>query len=223
MTGQEDRAGGVGITSEEEAPLGLRQRKQARTRAELKAAADRLFDRYGFDQVTVEDICDEVDISPRTFFRYFHSKDEIVFESVQPRYDQVTRELALRPPEEPAFEALASVLADVLGNPDYEQDAARVHTRMNNSPELMRASLGSYRRFQDDLVELIAPRSPCDGDRGRARLLVGVALVALQTAVEEWAEHPDQPLRTVLAAMLRQVAGVETTIDVPSRSRVRGR
>ncbi len=191
---------------------GLRQRKQARTRLELKAVADRLFDRDGFDHVTVDDICAEADVSPRTFFRYFHNKGEIVFSGLQPRYDRVTSELAARAADEPAFEALSHVIVDVLGDPGYEREAARIHRQITGSPELMRASLATYRTFLGQLVDLVVDRPPCNGDGQRARLLVGVVLVALETAVEQWGDDPDHPLRVELTTRLAQVAGVTHTL-----------
>lgn len=192
---------------------GLRERKQARTRAELKAVADRLFDLRGFDHVTVEDICTEVDLSPRTFFRYFRNKDDIVFAGLQPRYDRTLEELRKRPAEEPAYEALSAAILDTLGDPDYEREAHRIHRQITASPELMRASLATYRRFRDQLVDLLVDRPPCNGDTRRARLLIGVALVAVEIAIDEWSEHPGRPLRPQLEATLRQTSGTVTTLD----------
>ena len=140
-------------------PGGLRERKQARTRAELKAAADRLFDRRGFDAVTVEDICAEVEISPRTFFRYFHNKDEIVFEGIRPRLAQMVEAFANRPASEDAYQALCQALLSVAGDPDYQHELRWVHRLVSSSPELLGASLQHYRVCEDRLVDLVVARS----------------------------------------------------------------
>jgi AcrR family transcriptional regulator len=62
---------------------GLRERKRARTRAGAVDAALDLFVRHGYDNVTVADICEAAEISPRTFFRYFTGKEDVLAEPVR--------------------------------------------------------------------------------------------------------------------------------------------
>ena len=56
----------------------LRERKRRATRRRIEDAATALVEKHGFDNVTVEDICRDAEISRRTFFNYMESKDEAV-------------------------------------------------------------------------------------------------------------------------------------------------
>src|ERR1039458_5497120 len=59
---------------------GLRERKQARTRASLREHALRLFGEQGYHATTVEQIAAAAEVSPSTFFRYFPTKEDLVLQ-----------------------------------------------------------------------------------------------------------------------------------------------
>src|SRR6266511_4728960 len=90
--------------------IGLRERKKLRTRTELSDAAFRLFAERGFDETTIEDIVEQVEVSPRTFFRYFDSKEDVVIGFFDDLGLELWAMLESRPDKEAPFSALRGAL-----------------------------------------------------------------------------------------------------------------
>ncbi|MGK5555116.1 TetR family transcriptional regulator [Actinomadura kijaniata] len=93
---------------------GLRERKKARTRRALAAAALRLFAERGYEETTIADIAEAAEVSPRTFFAYFPSKEDVVFAEVDDRLAEVGELLADRPPGEPPLRTVRRAVVAVL-------------------------------------------------------------------------------------------------------------
>ncbi|MEU8272137.1 helix-turn-helix domain-containing protein [Sphaerisporangium sp. NPDC049002] len=88
---------------------GLRERKKLRTRRALIESAMRLFEDKGFEETTVAEIAAAVDVSTRTFFSYFASKEDVVFFDTRTRVDRALAVIAGRRPSEPVVELLLRV------------------------------------------------------------------------------------------------------------------
>src|SRR5687768_18194798 len=84
-----------------ESPAGRRERKKHQTAVALHEAALKLFARQGFAETTVEEIADEVDVSARTFFRYFSSKESVIYADEGVRRETWLAALHARPHDEP--------------------------------------------------------------------------------------------------------------------------
>jgi AcrR family transcriptional regulator len=102
-------------------PPGLRERKKARTRAELQRHALRLFRDRGYAATTVDDIAAAADVSRSTFFRYFPTKDDVVlFDDVDPLLEA---EFAAQPPGTPFLTAVRRAIRDAFASLTPEKRA----------------------------------------------------------------------------------------------------
>lgn len=93
--------------------MGRRERKKMRTREALIDAAFELFSAKGFDATTVEEIADAVDVSSRTFFRYFASKEDVALTFQEDLMHGVLDAFAARPADEPVMTALRRAVVAV--------------------------------------------------------------------------------------------------------------
>jgi AcrR family transcriptional regulator len=97
-------------TLEQAGQLGRRERKKRATRLALKAAALELVSERGFANVTVEDIADKVDVSVRTFFNYFPTKEAAVVGEDPSLIEEMKELLIGLPPQLTPLDTLEAVL-----------------------------------------------------------------------------------------------------------------
>src|SRR5687767_8229874 len=95
-------------------PQGLRERKKRRTRDALIDAAYNLVIGQGYEATTVDQIADAVEVSPRTFFRYFGSKEDVVLDLQDRIWDAVHESFENQPPELPVVAAIRAAMSEVL-------------------------------------------------------------------------------------------------------------
>ena len=167
---------------------GLRERKKLATRSALHEAALRLVAERGLGGVSIEDIADRADVSPRTFFNYFSSKDDAVL-GLDPEASghQVAAFLA-RPADETPVEALRAVAraqAEEMAT-DTELWPLRL-TVIDASPALLARLAAAFGEGEKALAEAIATRTGMRaGTDAYPALLAGVAGVAMRTALHRW-------------------------------------
>jgi AcrR family transcriptional regulator len=196
-------------------PTSLRERKKDRTRRTLQAEALRLFTAKGFQATTIEEIAAAAEVAPRTFFRYFPTKEEVVFWAEhQPA---LAGFVAARPDDEPAFQALRRGLVDGLAS-FYDQDRERLLERSKlvcRTPALQ----PRWRQQQADLAAgmalILAHRLGVHADDLEVRAMAAAVAAALFVAIEEWQAHDgqqdlgaliDRALGSVLAGPLQVTA-----------------
>jgi AcrR family transcriptional regulator len=111
-------------------PVGLRERKKARTRETIAATAIRMFLEAGFDQVSITDIAREAEVSRRTLFSYFPTKEDLVLQRFADHEDEAARIVRARLPGRPPLDALRAAMLDALRRRDP-------NTGLNDHPEML--------------------------------------------------------------------------------------
>jgi AcrR family transcriptional regulator len=165
---------------------GLRERKKQQTRQAIHDAAMRLFAERGFEATTIADIAAAADISPRTFFAYFASKEEAVFAKFEPAFEDFDRTLSERPPGTTALDALRTWIAraaqEFMGDIERERLEAKLR---HESPAVAACDLQHMRRFEQRLAEAVGEDLGEPADALRPRLVAAAAVAALQASSDK--------------------------------------
>jgi AcrR family transcriptional regulator len=192
---------------------GLRERKKEKTRDALAQSALGQFADRGFDQVTVEDIAAACDVSPRTFFRYFASKEDVLFAASEGHCAHLVASLAAQDPELSPFRALESAMRALAADYAGERDMLRVrHMIVRSTPSLATRTAERQQAWESDVIEHVRAsgraRRMSDLD---LRLLVAATTTALRVAVDEWVatDAPDELDSVIDAVFQRLGAGLD--------------
>lgn len=172
-----------------EVAIGLRERKKLRTRALIQKEALRLFLEKGFEATTIEEIAEAAEISPSTFFNYFPTKEEVVF---QDELDPlILAAFNAQPEGTHPIRALRDSMKTVFGQLTAEQDNVMRQriSLMSSTPALRSAMLTQFADLVDQIAELMAGRvgrEPTDfAIRNLAGALLGVMMSALLIAASD--------------------------------------
>ena len=156
----------------------LRERKRALTREAILTAAERLFEERGFDDVTVAEIADAANVSVKTLFVYFRSKEDLVFTDTW-LLDLCLDALRRRLPETGPGEAIAGALITVLrdGGQTAREGIEGFHRGYGSSAALHSRLLRMWEEYEDRITaalaaEVGAPATPAM--RLEAIRLVGI-------------------------------------------------
>lgn len=197
--------------------LGRRERKKLETRNALFAAALALFGERGVEGTTVEDIADAVDVSARTFHRYFSSKEEVLFFDAADRRRRFAAVLAGRPDDEPLLESLRAAVHDLTeafsGDPD---DDRRRLALIRSSVTLRAHNLQHTDVLSQIVADYAAGRLAIDPAAPLPRLLAGCTIAALRTARERSLEQPTLDPHAEIDRCFDLVADLRTAVTRPA-------
>lgn len=177
------------------AAVGLRERKKRRTRATLIDAAVQLCLDQGYENTTVEQIAAVAEVSPRTFSRYFPTKDAVVLTLLEELVDRVGDELATIPYDVPVFEAFRRAHVNVLGAvssgdvPGLTAERIVLMLRIVNSTPALRTAATEFKP-RATLVAL-ADRLGVEVDDRRVELVTAVWGSVIVTACGDLVDNRD--------------------------------
>jgi AcrR family transcriptional regulator len=180
------------------APLGLRERKKAQTRAAIQRHALRLFRDGGYSATTMEQIAAAADVSPSTLYRYFPTKEDLILTD---DYDPLlAAAFRAQPSEVPILQAFrAAVDAAMLQVPPADQAEALERARLSYTiPEVRARAMDHMFTTTDMLADLFAERlnrSPHDLE---VRVLAGTVIGALLATQQLWLTDPEADMFAIL-------------------------
>lgn len=181
--------------------LGLRARKRQETREKIAKAGMKMFIANGFEATTLDMIAAAADISRRTFFHYFDSK-EAIFTAWEGDLDEETRAaIADQPEGATPFDTVSAALHRL--SLMYATDEAFAVDRLMRSTEALRArKQANYERQERALFAALAERWDDPERRFALRLIAMVGIGAMRVAIEKWRNDQDGniPLRRYLDA-----------------------
>src|SRR5216683_226926 len=161
--------------------LPLRERKKLATRRGIRRVALDLIAERGFSHVTVEDIAAAADVSPRTFFNYFPSKEAVLFGADPGRAEELRARLVRDLPGRSALDVLRVVLAD-------QARWARQMKAAHADPQLQAAQAAHMALAESRFAGALAERLGTDPDRDPyPMVLASVAMGVLRATMSFWA------------------------------------
>jgi AcrR family transcriptional regulator len=173
---------------------GLAARKKERTRRQLAEAAAELFYERGYAATTVDDIVAAVDVSPRTFFRYFPTKEDLVVALGATSLDLFLEALRARPVRESLQVAVVTAVDQTLAA--GWEDTTRVRSFLaliRETPQLRARWLEEAYGNRDLMAEVIAARTGTDPSDLRNLIIAGTITLTINTALQAWADQEAEP------------------------------
>ena len=192
-------------SDEAAAPPGLRERKRQQTRERLTRAAMALFLERGFEATTLDDIAAAADVSRRSFFHYFASKEDVVFAWQEESMAALIAAVAARPADESMLTAAENAMSAMVRRLEPNEAIAMACLKRDN-PALQARDQVKYEKLERALAEALAKRAGHKTEKLHARLAAMIATGAMRIGGELWAadgarEKPEVLVKRTFAAL----------------------
>src|SRR6202161_4494609 len=184
---------------------GLRLRKRQQTRERLTRVAMALFLDRGFEATTLDDIAAAADISRRSFFHYFASKEDVVFAWQEESTAALITAVATRPAGESMLAAAENAISAMIRHLKPGEAIAMAQLKRDN-PALQARDQVKYEKLERALAEALGKRAGHKSERLQARLGAMIATGAMRIGGEIWAaegarEKPEALVKRIFTAI----------------------
>jgi AcrR family transcriptional regulator len=174
---------------------GLRERKKADTHDTIRAAAADLFLAHGFDGTTMEAVADAANVSVRTVFRYFPTKEDLVFGDAEEDLVDLRQLLDARPHDEPVMQGVRAVVEVLAGRMETGQDDdVRLAPLLHSEPALRQRYLGVLDRVEETVADWARLRLDAKPGDLRPGLLAACVVSIQRVVVDAIIEGDERPL-----------------------------
>lgn len=164
----------------------LRDRKKERTKLALQTAAVKLFNEKGYAATSVDDIAAAADVSRRTFFRYFGSKEGVLFSEADESGERVRAALLRQPRHKSPLEAFGDAVVELSEEVEEEDQILAQQRVLTSSFELRSRAAEISRVWRRRLAETLAEREGRADATEADQLTAAIGIAVIQTVMEEW-------------------------------------
>ena len=168
---------------------GRRGRKKQRTRDDLLAAGDHLFSTRGFDETTTADIAERADVSQRTLFRHFPTKESLLYGDLDDARFQQRRARAERPATQPILTVVKRAMLSLAEDFERNRDRRLLQARLAATSPTVSAYSRAIVQFnwEREIIAAVADRLGVDPMHDpRPEIIAGAAMSAARIAMRQW-------------------------------------
>jgi AcrR family transcriptional regulator len=192
-------------------PLSLRERKKRLVQSTIEETALQLFQQKGYEQTSIQDIADAVMMSSRTFFRYFASKEEVIFAPLREVLNEGLDVLQHVAPDESPHAALRETFLYLARRCQQQRSSFLLRYQIAvQTPSVAGVYLTVLVEAEMAFCDALKSRLEAVRSRHEVRFLVGIFMTALRVALEEWL---GQEVQGDLISVLREYLD-----DIPAPS-----
>ncbi|HTA66447.1 MAG TPA: TetR family transcriptional regulator [Xanthomonadaceae bacterium] len=166
----------------------LRERKKDATRHALLAAANKRFHQNGYETTTIDEVCQDVGVSRRTFFRYFPDKESLAFPHRRERLERFVELLGSAPASEGPVAGLRRISQMFAKEYMQNRDRLVAQQRLVQAAPALLARENEIDRDWENGMSLAFRARAGGGPEGelRARVLAGAAIGVIRATMRHW-------------------------------------